>query len=124
MDADARTLLELLGPAVERAEQVGVQQQALLLRQEESAEAFSTQIAETTLEAEQERERLLEARNEFAAFRAAEVARGREEADAIVAAARADLLDRPLHFCILVIALVCPACAPLRWLSTSSRACT
>ena len=61
-----------------------------MLRQEESAEAFSTQIAETTLEAEQERERLLEARNEFAALRAAEVARGREEADAIVAAARAE----------------------------------
>ena len=90
MDADARKLLELLGPAVERAEQVGVQQQQLLLRQEESAEAFSTQIAETTLEAEQERERLFEARSEFAALRAAEVARGREEADAIVAAARAE----------------------------------
>eukprot|EP00966_Prymnesium_polylepis_P137793 3184712-Prymnesium_polylepis.1 len=90
MDADARKLLELLGSAVERAEQVGVQQQALLLRQEESAEAFSTQIAEMTLEAEQERERLTEARNEFAALRAAEVARGREEADAIVAAARAE----------------------------------
>ena len=54
MDTDARKLLELLGPAIERAEKFGAQQHALLLRQEESAKAFSTQIADTTNMAEQE----------------------------------------------------------------------
>ena len=90
MDADARALLELLKPAVERAEQVEARQQALLQRQAESAEAFTAQINETTLAAEAERARLLEARSEFDALRAAEVARGRDESDSIVAAARAD----------------------------------
>ena len=89
MDADARALLELLKPAVERAEQVEARQQALLQRQAESAEAFTTQIDETTQAAEAEHARLLEARSEFEALRAAEVARGRDESDSIVAAARA-----------------------------------
>ncbi|KAL1508428.1 hypothetical protein AB1Y20_004534 [Prymnesium parvum] len=79
MDDDARTLLALLSPAVERAEEFGVQQQLL-----------SAQIAQTTLEAEQARERLLETRNELAALRAAELARAKQEADDIVAAARAE----------------------------------
>ena len=90
MDADARRILELLGSAVERAEQVGVQQNVLLQRQEESTEAFSLQIAEATRAAEDERVRLLEAEHRLAALREAEVARGREEADAIVNAARAE----------------------------------
>eukprot|EP00966_Prymnesium_polylepis_P072982 1694782-Prymnesium_polylepis.2 len=75
MDADARKLLELLAPAVERAEHVGAQQQVLLQRQEESSQAFAAQISEVTREAEAERERLLLARQELAALRAAEVAR-------------------------------------------------
>ena len=90
MDADARALLELLKPAVDRAEQIESRQQALLQRQTESAEAFTAQIDETTRAAAAERARLLEARSEFDALRAAEVARGKDESDSIVAAARAD----------------------------------
>jgi len=97
MDADARKLLELLRPAVERAEDLGVQQQALLLRQEESAVEFSTQIAAMTRAAEQERERLLQARSEFAALREAEVARGKEEAQGIVAAALDEAAAAHVH---------------------------
>ena len=106
MDADARKLLELLRPAVERAEEIGVQQQALLLRQEESAEEFSTQIAAMTHAAEQERERLLQARSEFAALREAEVARGKEEAQAIVAAARSEAAAAHAHIEALRLAQV------------------
>ena len=90
MDADARALLELLKPAVDRAEQIESRQQALLQRQTESAEAFTAQIDETTRAAAAERARLLEARSEFDALRAAEVARIKDESDSIVAAARAD----------------------------------
>ena len=90
MDADARALLELLKPAVDRAEQIESRQQALLQRQTESAEAFTAQIDETTRAAAAERARLLEARSEFDALRAAEVARGKDESDSIIAAARAD----------------------------------
>ena len=72
MDAEARALLDLLKPAVERAEQVEARQQALLRRQAESAEEFTTQINEATQAAEAERARLLEARSEFDALRAAE----------------------------------------------------
>ena len=73
MDADARALLELLKPAVDRAEQIEARQQTLLQRQVESAEAFTAQLNETTLAAEAERARLLEAQSEFDALRAAEV---------------------------------------------------
>ena len=52
MDADTRTVLELLGPAVERAAQhrtgwpvLGAQQEALMQSQEASAQKFSSQIA-------------------------------------------------------------------------------
>mmetsp|Transcript_13958 Transcript_13958/g.34897 ORF Transcript_13958/g.34897 Transcript_13958/m.34897 type:complete len:136 (-) Transcript_13958:138-545(-) len=88
MTSEARQLLELLRPAVEQAEQVGVQQQQLLQQHVASAETFFSLIAETTRVAAQERDRLLEARNEFASLREAEVGKGREEAQAIVAAAR------------------------------------
>ena len=47
--------------------------------------------------AEQERERLLQARSEFAALREAEVARGKEEAQAIVAAARSEAAAAHAH---------------------------
>ena len=90
MDADARRILELLGPAVERAEQVGAQQEALLQRQEASAQELASQIADMTQAAEDQRARLLQARSEFDALREAEVARGKHEADSIVAAARAE----------------------------------
>ena len=90
MDADARRILELLEPAIERAEQVDAQQRALLQRQEESAEAFSAQIADIQQAAEGERARLLEARTEFAALREEELARGKAEAESIVAAANAE----------------------------------
>ena len=75
MDADARRILELLGPAVERAERVEVQQEALLQRQEASAQELASQIADMTQAAEDERARLLQARSEFDALREAEVAR-------------------------------------------------
>jgi uncharacterized protein YjbI with pentapeptide repeats len=83
MDEDARRLLELLRPAVERAEQIGQQQQSLLQRHEESAQAFADQIGRMTEAAETERARLL-------AEREAAVAQAREETIAIVAAARAE----------------------------------
>ena len=59
MDEDARRLLELLRPAVERAEQIGQQQQALLQRHEESAQAFADHIGKIKEAAETERARLL-----------------------------------------------------------------
>ena len=90
MDADARALLELLKPAVERAEQVEARQEALLQKQAESAAAFTAQIDEATRAAEAERARLLEARNNFDALRAVEEARVRNEMDSIITAARAD----------------------------------
>eukprot|EP00327_Prymnesium_parvum_P026682 CAMPEP_0113287086 /NCGR_PEP_ID=MMETSP0008_2-20120614/31502_1 /TAXON_ID=97485 /ORGANISM="Prymnesium parvum" /LENGTH=88 /DNA_ID=CAMNT_0000138257 /DNA_START=74 /DNA_END=336 /DNA_ORIENTATION=+ /assembly_acc=CAM_ASM_000153 len=88
MNTEARQLLELLRPAVARAEQIQAQHQQLLHYQEVSAEDFSTQIAEATRAAAQERDSLLEARNKFAALREAEISHGREEAKAIIAAAR------------------------------------
>ena len=72
MDEDARRLLELLRPAVERAEQIGQQQQALLQRHEESAQAFAEHIGKIKEAAETERARLL-------AEREAVVAQAREE---------------------------------------------
>ena len=90
MDADARRILELLETAVERAEGVSGHQEGLLERQEEAARAFAEQLQESTQAAEDERARLLAGREESAALREAEVARGRTEADAIVQAARAE----------------------------------
>ena len=71
MDADSRALIELLGPAIERAEQVGATAEALLKRQEESAKEFSTQLQETTRLSEEECGRLMKERSEVAALKAA-----------------------------------------------------
>jgi len=90
MDEDARRVLELLQPAVARAEQIGEQQQALLARHEEAAQVFSSQLGELTEAAETERARLAAERAEVGALREAAVAQGRGEADVIVAAARAE----------------------------------
>jgi colicin import membrane protein len=90
MDEDACRLLELLRPAVERAEQIGQQQQALLERHQESAKAFADQFDKIKEAAETERARLLAERADVAALRESAVAQAREETDAIFAAARAE----------------------------------
>jgi chemotaxis protein histidine kinase CheA len=87
MDEDARRLLELLRPAVERAEQIGQQQQALLQRHEESAQAFAEHIGKIKEAAEKAAET---ERASLLAEREAAVAQAREETIAIVAAAHAE----------------------------------
>ena len=90
MDEDARRFLELLRPALERAEQIGQQQQALLERNEKSAQAIADQIAKVKEAAETEQARLLEERADVTSFREAAVLQAREEANEIEAAARAE----------------------------------
>jgi len=76
---DARRLLELLRPAVERAEQIEQQQQAI-----------ADQIAKLKEAAEAEREGMITERANVTALREAAVTQAREEADAIIASARAE----------------------------------
>jgi DNA repair exonuclease SbcCD ATPase subunit len=106
MEKDARDLLELLAPAVERAERVEAQHKALLERHEDSAEAFADKVNKAVRDSERERSRLEaadkqhkeetqkqvavleESKKAFKTLEEEARARGQQEADAIIAAAR------------------------------------